>query len=54
MKQIKKDNESTFESIKHVNEYGIEFWYARELMEALDYSKWSNFTGVIDKAKIKQ
>ena len=51
MKQIKKDNESTFESIKHVNEYGIEFWYARELMEALDYSKWSNFTGVIDKAK---
>ena len=23
--------ESLFESIRHVNEYGQEFWYAREL-----------------------
>ena len=40
-----------FESIKHINEYGNEYWYARELMKALEYSKWSNFVGVIDKAK---
>ena len=42
--------ESLFESIKHVNEYGQEFWYARELQIALEYSKWENFKKVIDKA----
>ena len=26
--------ESLFESIRHVNEYGQEFWYARELQIA--------------------
>jgi len=30
---------------------GIEYWYARELMEMLEYSKWGNFIKVIDKAK---
>ena len=29
-----------FEDIKHVDEYGREFWYARELMPLLEYSKW--------------
>lgn len=42
--------ETLFESIKHTNEYGNEFWYARELQEALEYSKWDNFKRVIDKA----
>ena len=42
--------ESLFESIKHVNEYSQEFWYARELQIALEYSKWENFKKVIDKA----
>ena len=42
--------ESLFESIKHINEYGQEFWYARELQIALEYSKWENFKKVIDKA----
>jgi len=31
---------------------GIECWSARELQEILGYSKWNNFTKVIDKAKI--
>lgn len=44
--------ESLFESIRHVNEYGQEFWYARELQIALEYTEWRNFTNVIDKAKI--
>lgn len=39
-----------FESIKHIDENGIEFWYARELMKVLNYSKWGNFIKVIDKA----
>lgn len=44
--------EQSFESIKHVNENGVEFWYARELMEVLGYSKWGNFVKVIDKARV--
>lgn len=43
--------ESLFESIRHVNEYGHEFWYARELQTALEYKEWRNFCKVIDKAK---
>jgi DNA-damage-inducible protein D len=43
--------ESLFESIKHINEYGQEFWYARELQVALEYKEWRNFMKVIDKAK---
>ena len=43
--------EKDFESIKHTDENGIEFWYARELMLMLEYSKWGNFVKVIDKAK---
>lgn len=43
--------ESLFESIRHVNEYGEEFWYARELQIALEYKQWRRFCNVIDKAK---
>ena len=42
--------ESLFESIKHINEYGQEFWYARDLQVALEYTEWRNFSKVIDKA----
>lgn len=42
--------ESLFESIRHVNEYGQEFWYARELQIALEYKRWDKFKNVIDKA----
>ena len=44
--------ESLFESIRHVNEYGEEFWYARELQVALEYKEWRNFKKVLDKATI--
>lgn len=44
--------ESLFESIRHVNEYGQEFWCARELQVALEYKEWRNFNKVIEKAKI--
>lgn len=42
--------ESLFESIRHVNEYGQEFWYARELQIALEYTEWRNFKKAIEKA----
>ncbi|SHJ54683.1 DNA damage-inducible protein D [Hespellia stercorisuis] len=44
--------ETVFESIKHINEYGQECWYARELQTALGYTEWRNFTKVIEKAQI--
>ena len=51
LKEIDKNNKS-FEDIKHIDENGIEFWYARELMSILQYSNWQNFEKIIDKAKI--
>ncbi len=44
--------ESLFESIRHINEYGQDFWYARELQIALEYKEWRNFNKVIEKAKV--
>lgn len=43
--------EKTFEDIKYVDENGNEYWYARELQTALQYSEWRRFEGVIEKAK---
>ena len=43
--------EKTFEDIKHVDENGNEYWYARELQIALQYSEWRKFEGVIERAK---
>ena len=51
MKEIEKSNES-FESIKHIDENGVEYWYARELMKVLSYKDWRYFDAVIEKAKI--
>ena len=51
MNDIDKTNKS-FEDIKHIDENGVEVWYARELMPILQYSNWQNFEKIIDKAKI--
>lgn len=50
MADIQKYSEQTFESIKHVNEYGQEFWYARELAKVLEYKDFRNFEQSIFKA----
>ncbi len=42
--------ESLFDSIKHINEYGEEFWYARELAKILEYKDFRNFELTIFKA----
>jgi len=43
-------SESLFESIKHINGYGQEYWYARELQIALQYKRWDKFFNTIEKA----
>ena len=41
-----------FENIKHIDEFGSEYWLARELMLVLDYSNWQNFEKIINKSKL--
>ncbi len=43
-------NVSIFDGIRHVDESGCEYWFARELMEVLEYSLWQNFHGIIKVA----
>lgn len=45
-------NTLVFEDIKHIDDEGNEYWYARELMVVLEYKKWQNFKTVINNAKI--
>lgn len=45
-------SENIFDSIKHLDENGNEFWYARELQKVLEYTEWRNFYKVMEKAKI--
>lgn len=49
--EIARYSEETFESIKHVDKYGYEFWYARELQSVLEYTEWRNFQKLIEKAQ---
>ena len=44
--------ELIFEDIKHIDDEGNEFWYARELMKVLEYIDWRNFSKVINKVII--
>jgi len=43
MNEIKEYTEKLFEDIKHINENGNEYWFARELMPLLEYTLWQNF-----------
>ncbi|MDD6653368.1 MAG: hypothetical protein PUE43_05970 [Clostridium sp.] len=43
MNELKEYTERLFEDIKHVDENGCEFWYARELQITLEYKRWINF-----------
>ena len=40
MNDISMYKEIIFEDIKHIDEYGNEYWFARELMSILEYSLW--------------
>lgn len=40
-----------FEKIKKLNEYGFEYWSARELAKTLEYSEYRHLLPVINKAK---
>ena len=50
-KEVTSYSQKTFESIKHIDENGNEFWYARELQVALEYTEWRNFEKSVKRAK---
>lgn len=52
MSELVKYSEQTFESIKHVNEYGEEYWLAREFQLVLEYAQWRRFSDAIERAKL--
>ena len=52
MKKIgDKYTNNIFENIKHIDGYGNEYWYARELSKVLEYRDWRNFLKVLNKSK---
>ena len=52
MKELKAREYKRFEDIKQIRADGTEFWSARELAPALEYTKWENFQNVIKRAMI--
>jgi DNA-damage-inducible protein D len=50
-KQIVEQHHATFESIRHVDEKGNEFWNARQLAKVLEYSEYRHFLPVIERAR---
>lgn len=52
MTKLKAEEYKKFEDIKHIREDGSEFWSARELADALEYTQWRNFSKVIERAMI--
>lgn len=41
-----------FESYKHIEDNGVEYWFARELQGVLQYKEWRNFKKILETAKI--
>ena len=52
MNEIKEYTEKIFEDIKHIDEFGNEYWYARELGKILEYGEYRKFLPSIKKAMI--
>lgn len=47
-----KENSSPFDSIKHFDAKGNEYWTARDLMKLLGYAKYQRFDDAIERAII--
>ena len=49
--KLTKRATTTFESIKRIDENGVEYWSSRDLARILEYADYRNFIAVINKAK---
>ena len=52
MNEIKNYTEKLFEDIKHIDEDGNEYWYARELGKILEYGEYRKFLPSVKKAMV--
>ena len=52
MNKLKEYNKTVFEDIKHVDDYGNEYWLARELQSILGYHQWRSINDLIKKARV--
>ena len=51
-KRLTKSTMSLFESIKHIDESGNEYWTSRTMWKILEYTEYRHFLPVVEKAKI--
>ena len=52
MEKLEIQQRKLFDDLRHIDENGNEYWFARELQPALNYAKWENFHKVIKTAQI--
>ena len=52
MNEIKEYTTKLFEDIKHIDEFGNEYWLARELKNVLGYNQWRSINDLIERAKV--
>jgi len=52
MGDFKEKEYLSFETIKHSDQNGAEYWLARELAPVLEYKEWRNFSKAIDRAML--
>ena len=52
MNEIKEYTETLFENIKHIDDRGNEYWFARELQNILGYNQWRSINDLIERAKV--
>lgn len=51
-KKLAKKTMTLFESIKHIDENGVEYWTSRSLWKILEYTEYRHVLPVIEKAKL--
>ena len=49
--ELENVNKTVFESVKHIDDNGNEYWYARELQKILGYNQWRSINELIERAK---
>lgn len=49
-KQLPTQGTRTFEELRQTNEYGAEYWSARDLQTMLGYSQWRRFEDAVKRA----
>jgi len=49
-KNLPAARQKTFEELKKINQYGAEYWSARDLQPLLGYNHWRSFENAVKKA----